>query len=402
VTIQRDDGTFYLGRQAIYDRSLEIFAYEILYRDGLENRAQLDPEGGDQASARVIADLFLELGIDAVTESRPAFVNLTRRLLFSDIEELFPAAHFYLEVLEDIHPDAELARRLAELRQAGYRVVLDDFRYSDAHELLLEQADIVKVDIMDHPDEASLDRDLARIRRPGLKLLAEKIEEPHQARICFDRDFDYFQGYILAEPDVLQGRRLAVPRRGLLELLARINDPDTSWREVVSLVQSELAIAYRVMRFIGAAETSLAEVGDLEEALAHLGRRRLRAWINLALLAEVAPTGDAQRRRALVRALMAEELGRQSGEAPPSLLYVAGLFSGLESQLGLTREEMLTGLPLRPELSAALLRGEGPIGRLLGAVLAYECGDLAALERGGFALKPLRDAWLLALERTRI
>ena len=38
----------------------------------------------DQASSQVIADSLLVFGIQALTQGRPAFINLTRNLLISE------------------------------------------------------------------------------------------------------------------------------------------------------------------------------------------------------------------------------------------------------------------------------------------------------------------------------
>ncbi|MEZ6196913.1 MAG: EAL domain-containing protein [Planctomycetota bacterium] len=394
--------TFYLGRQPIYDRQLEVRAYEILFRDGRRNRARVDPEGADQASARVIADTFVELGIEAVTDSRPAFVNLTRRLLFSDIEALFPPGNFYLEVLEDIEPDEALARRLSELKASGYRIVLDDFRYSPRHEPLVAIADIVKIDVMDFRDLEELDAELELIARPGLVLLAEKIESAELFEACLERGFELFQGFVLGRPVVLEGRRLPMPRRSLLQLLARVNESEADWHEIVALVQAEVGIAYRVMRFVSASlGAGSTKVADLGAALLRLGRARLTAWINLALLSELAPSNDDARRRAVVIARMTEAVARRLGEPDPRSFYTAGLFCGLEDVLGRPMAEILDGLRLGPEVEAALTRRAGRMGDVLLAVRAYEQGDLDRIASLGIALPDLREAWLDALAHAR-
>ena len=45
-----------VGRQPIFDRQMEIFGYELLYRDGTGNSAQIID--GDEATARVMVVRF--------------------------------------------------------------------------------------------------------------------------------------------------------------------------------------------------------------------------------------------------------------------------------------------------------------------------------------------------------
>jgi EAL and modified HD-GYP domain-containing signal transduction protein len=68
-------------------------------------------------------------------------------------------------------------------------------------------------------------------------------------------------------------------------------------------------------------------------------------------------------------------------------------------------EDILAELPLSPEVQAALLRHEGPKGRLLQAVLAYERGEfpeLPGIARSGASVAgAYRDAVAWADEATR-
>ena len=70
---------FFIARQPIFTRDMEVYAYELLFRDSRENA-----HGGiidDNAStARVIANAA-ELGLEKLTRGRPAFINLPQRFL---------------------------------------------------------------------------------------------------------------------------------------------------------------------------------------------------------------------------------------------------------------------------------------------------------------------------------
>ena len=51
--------TIFLGRQPIYDRELEVHAYELLYRSGQANHAG-GPVDGDYATSNVILNSLME------------------------------------------------------------------------------------------------------------------------------------------------------------------------------------------------------------------------------------------------------------------------------------------------------------------------------------------------------
>ena len=67
----------YVARQPIYNRSLDVVAYELLFRsDGI--REQMDHLDGDQATAQVVLNTFVEMGLNRVVGSKRAFINFTR------------------------------------------------------------------------------------------------------------------------------------------------------------------------------------------------------------------------------------------------------------------------------------------------------------------------------------
>jgi len=64
----------YVARQLIVDRALNVFGYELLFRNGLENSFHGD---NDEAS-RATLDRSLLMGLDVLCDGRRAFVNCTR------------------------------------------------------------------------------------------------------------------------------------------------------------------------------------------------------------------------------------------------------------------------------------------------------------------------------------
>ena len=135
-----------VGRQAIFDRQKEVFGYELLYRDGQLNSAQV--VDGDEATARVMVNTFLELGIDHIVGGTQAFINLTGNFFLSGHYEVLPTKNVVLEVLESIEPTPLILQALLQARQQGYQIALYDFVVRDSHRGLLEVADLVKVDIL--------------------------------------------------------------------------------------------------------------------------------------------------------------------------------------------------------------------------------------------------------------
>ena len=139
----------FVARQPIFDAKQNVFAYELLFRSGLENF--FDHDDIDQAASSVIADSFLLFGMDSLTGGKRAFLNSTRETLLKGYVAMLPRELAVVEILEGVEPDAEVIAACQELKKAGYMIALDDFVYTNKIKPLTDLADIIKVDFLATP-----------------------------------------------------------------------------------------------------------------------------------------------------------------------------------------------------------------------------------------------------------
>lgn len=188
----------FLARQPIVDRSLNLFAYELLFRSG--NMPEVVIDDDTKASNQVIQIAFAQNEISTIVGDYKAFINVDAQTLLSRSIESLPQDQVVIELLETIEVDDHILHRCRHLKQKGYRLALDDFvRYQESYEPLLEIVDIVKVDVL-QLDIQTLARLVKRLLSWPPKLLAEKVETPQGARTCFDMGFTLFQGFLFGRP----------------------------------------------------------------------------------------------------------------------------------------------------------------------------------------------------------
>ncbi|GIX48625.1 MAG: histidine kinase [Candidatus Tectimicrobiota bacterium] len=384
----------FVGRQPIYDRQLDVFAYELLFRSGEANQARF--VDGDLATSQVILNTFLEIGLDTIVGQKRAFINLTRGFLLQDCSHVFPAKRVVLEVLEDVHVDAELLAAVRRLAAAGYTIALDDFVYHERLRPLVELADIVKVDVL-ALDRETLREHVARLRPYGVRLLAEKVETQDDFAYCKDLGFDYFQGYFFCKPDVVRGQRRPANRLTLLQLLARLQDPEMEFGELEALVSRDVVLSYKLLRVVNAAFYGTRKVDSLHQALLLLGTRVIASWASMILLAGIDDKPHELMLTALVRAKMCELLALATAQANPATSFTVGLFSALDALLDAPMADILRSLPLTEEVARALLAHEGLLGQTLRCVLGYERGAWDDMPTLGLPPHRVRDAYLQAL-----
>lgn len=385
----------YVGRQPIYGRRLELYAYELLYRGGDVDFA--DFTEGDRATSQVLLNTFLEFGLERVVGGHLAFVNLTRGFIIGEYPLPVPRTQVVLEVLEDIEPDEEVIKGLKDLRRRGFKIALDDFVYREEFEPMLALADIVKVDVLGLDEEQIRGR--YELLKPfGTKLLAEKIETRPQYEVCHDIGFDYFQGYFLAKPNVLSGSSISASRLNLLRLLSEIQNPHCDFERVKEIVAQDVTLSYKLLRHINSALYGMPRrVESIKETVVYLG---LNAVKNLACLFLLSDSSDMPHDvivTAMLRAKMCELLAVASGVRDAQPFFTSGLFSILDAMTNSTMESVLLKLPLAEDLRTALLERSGPIGEILECTLAYERGEWSQVAYGNLTRSQIKRAFLEAV-----
>lgn len=385
----------YLARQPIYDRQLNVHAYELLYRSGEENSAQVFD--GDAATAQVLVNALIEIGLPDIIGSSHAFINLTRHHILEGLPAQLAQDRVVLEVLEDILPSAELIQALQALRAAGFRIALDDFIYSADKQTLMEVADIVKLDLPALPGSALTDQ-VKALRAFPVELLAEKVETPEQYEYCKALGFDYFQGYFFCRPHIITGRATPSNRLSILQLLATLQDPQLDFGELQTLIARDVSLSYRILRYINSAHFNIGrKIESIQQAVTLLGLKTIRTWVAILAMTSVDDKPHELILTALIRAHMCESLAAVAQESTEHA-FTVGLFSVLDAFLDKTLDDVLHSLPLSDDINLALLQHRGCLGELLRLVLDYEGGHWDAVTDSPLDAATLRDTYLQSIQ----
>jgi EAL and modified HD-GYP domain-containing signal transduction protein len=380
-----------VGRQPIYSSQLEVLAYELLFRNDEVNRALITD--GDRATAKVILNTFMEIGLDQIVGDRKAFINFTRGFIVGNHCLSLPKERVVLEVLEDVKPDEEVIAALNTLAENGYTIALDDFTYSKELEPFVRLANIIKIDLM-ASDRSVLKEHVRELRRFDVKLLAEKVETHEDFEYCKELGFDYYQGYFFCKPNTVVGQHSAVNRVATLRLLAKLQESNVQFDELERIISQDPTLSYKLLRYVNSAVYSLArKLESINEATVFVGMQRIRTWSSILMLASMEDKPRELIVTALVRARMSELLASALGHERPERLFTVGLFSVLDAMFDRPMEEILKSIPLAEEIAHALLTQEGPVGDILRWVLAYEAGNWDQLDCTLDA-RTLRNAYL--------
>jgi c-di-GMP phosphodiesterase len=367
-----------LARQPILDVRDAIVGHELLFRsrEGAETAEVVDDT---RATAQVLVATFTDLGLETVTGAVPAWVNVGRDFLLEVDPLPLPPGRVVLELLEHAEPDDVLVERLGELRRAGFQIALDDFQWRPELEALVRLATYVKLDVR----ALGIDRlgeQVAALEPFGPRLVAEKVETVQERDACAALGCTLFQGWYFCRPHVVSGVQIPSGSANRLRTVAGLQNAD--FEAVVKTILHDPGLSVRLLRYANSAAIgSRRQVSSVREAIVLLGARAVRGWALLIVLSELAPARPATLAQAVLRGRLCETLALEAGERDLDACFAIGLLSSLDALTDVSLAEALADLPLTDEVNGALLRHEGPKGRILSEVLDLEDGSSAKESR---------------------
>lgn len=360
----------HVGRQPIFDRALEVYGYELLFRGSdAQTSASM---AGDLATTRVIVNTFAEFGLERLVNGRPAFVNVTRGFVTGLLPIPLPPDAVVLELLENIPAEPDVLEGLQRLRSEGFVLALDDYAGEPERRELLQFCSYVKIDLERVPAE-QLPALVASCGPYAAELVAERVESTADMERCLELGFHYFQGYHLLRPEVVTASAISPSQLACFQLLAQLNSPDISISDLEETLRTDIALNYRLLRAVNAAYSGATRrISSIRDALVLIGLARLRSWLLLLAITGAEQVNEEVLSAALTRARTCELLATSVPGASAESAFVVGLLSSLDDVLGVPMDELLTRLPLSDEIEHALLQHAGPLGGVLRAVQAYE------------------------------
>ncbi|MEO8482720.1 MAG: HDOD domain-containing protein [Acidobacteriota bacterium] len=370
-------GKVFVSRQPVLDRSGRVFGYDLRHQHA-DRGPRLDRRSADQATAEILTDALLAIGLDVLTNGRRAFVRVSQRFLLEGVPSTLQSDRVILELGGEIDAlNTDVIRACEQLRGAGYALALDHDA-STRLSPLLPMASFVRVDF----SRLSAAADRLRLFPAGLPAhvagIAAQVENGEHLAQAIAEGFTYFHGFYFGRPVIKSGSSVPPHQVAQLRLLAALNDPELSAAKLEELVKPDPAMCYRILRAVNSAGASTqATVQSIGEALVLLGRDTIRRWASLWTLASIGQDAHTELLAiACVRARTCELVaGAVGGSDAGAAGFLTGMCSLLDSILGQPMSTVVDLLPLPPEVKQALLGQDNLQRHVFDAVFAYEWGE---------------------------
>ncbi len=375
-----------IARQAILDASRAVIGYELF------DRSMQSSEHSAASDAQLLFNALIAADNESTAGKKTLFVNCTHDSLSGGHLDLVAPERMVLEIpplpISQVDHIQTRLPTLLELQRRGFRLAFDYTVLTQPYQSWLPLASFIKFDLSVLKLETVTSYvKLAQTQTPA-RLIAEKVETQAQYEHVAQAGVSLFQGYWFAKPEVLEDQPLRPGQATILQLIDMVRK-QASTNEIEEVLKRDPTLSFTLLRFINSAGFGMrTEVTSFKHAVMLLGLKRLFKWA--ALLMTTSATGDtpsAVGSTAVVRGRLMELLASEIMPADEcDNAFVVGVFSLLDTLLGMPMETALATLTLPDSVTQALLHRTGPLAPLLELTLACETGDDAAFARSATTL----------------
>ncbi len=367
----------YLARQPIYDAMRRLSAYELLYRESEKNHFSGNIDE-NKATEFLVSDAITVFGLKSITNGNRAFINFTRQLLLNGFALMLSPDEVVVEILENVAIDEDVIMQVAELKDRGYTIALDDYTGDPQFDDIMRYVDIIKVDFAAN-DRAKLVEFSERFGKSKQKLLAEKIETEEEFLFAVQNGYELFQGYYFSKPNMVKGTSVKVDASGYTTIIMELSRMEPDFNTMAKAIRINPGLTYKLLQYINTLKFMQRQpVTSIQMALITMGLNEVRRWILLIMAREFALEGrDELIKTAFIRGVFAEKLARRVDEMQPRAheAFLMGSFSMMDSITGAMMSDLLGDIPIADDVKEALLGEQNNFRQLLDFVSNYENGN---------------------------
>ena len=357
---------FYAARQPILDVNKKLYAYELLFRDSIDN---VFPDiDGDEATSKMIEASKFNMEISDFTGSKPAFINFTLETLIQGYPEMLTNEEVVVEILETIKPGKKLLTLCKDLHSKGYIIALDDYEHQSVWLHFYPFIKIIKIDIQQSTPE-EVNQVIEAVKDyPHIELLAEKVETYQEYDQALQLGFKYFQGFFFAKPEMVKTKSLSPSQIAMAELLYETSKSELDLSSITSVFERDVSLSYKLLRYANSAMFRRhSEVSTIKQALVILGLTELKRFIGLMFAITANPDKPSELIKvAMTRAKFCELVAKDMrSQFDDSIAFLTGLLSMIDAILDEKLEVVLGKLPLTHDIKDPLLTRKGTMAAVI-------------------------------------
>ncbi|HEX5670710.1 MAG TPA: EAL domain-containing protein, partial [Sulfuricurvum sp.] len=350
----------YLAKQKIFNHKGDLFAYELLFRDHAHGIKEFPTN--IRATSQVLLNTLTNINTDELLgKGGIAFINLDEHAFTSGIIDILDKERFILEILETIDLNEQVINKIKQYHKRGFKIAIDDFDCSTEMIIkftpILKYIHIMKMDVL-AAEQENLKNVMAKIKKLGIKVLAEKVETKVEHNIYLSMGFDFYQGYYLHKPEVIEMDRYKDATYIIIINLIKLIKDDGHTTQIESYIKQRADLSYKLIKFINNQAGFTTRVESITQIITLLGRDKLLRWLLLYLYAEVSnnPISESIMSIATKRAERMEEEAHHSDK---DKAYLTGMFSMLGALFETDIKTVVKGLNMHKDITDLIVHKRG-------------------------------------------
>lgn len=350
----------FMARQKIFNTTGRVYAYELLFRDhahGIKNFPT-----NLKATSHVIINSLTNISTnELIGRDGIGFINIDENILTSDILDVLDKDKFVLELLETIDLNEKVVSKIKQYHSRGFKIAIDDFDCSGEMIKkflpLFKYIHFIKIDVLISEPE-NLKNVVAKLKKIGIKLLAEKIETKEAHLEYIKMGFDFFQGYYLDKPEVLEINRYKESTQMVILQLIKIIKQDGQTAAIEAYIKQQPELSYKLLKFLNNQTIVSVKVESVTQIITLLGRDKLLRWLLVYIYSEISNNPASQ----LILKIATRRAERMESDASPldkDRAYLAGMFSLLDAIFETDIKDLMKYINLDKDITSLVVERKG-------------------------------------------
>lgn len=363
----------YVSRQQVREINRKLFANDIFYSG----------EETDKNTFEIlVSNIIQRYNPEDALENVPTILevkedNITRNVL--DKLYLLNKDSVYVQFNNRVLADKEKVDIIRELKESGYKIVIEINEEDTIFTLAKVLADIVKFDIQ-HIPPALNDKN----NRFQCKTLAYNVDTDADYVLAEASGITLYEGTYISSATEVAVNTKSHSNVNFIEIIALINDNKSDIDSISKTISRDSLMSAQVIRLANSAYFgSRNRIASIKDAVIRVGLSNLKRWIFLLQFNKNNNVSEELLQTSYQRAVFCERIAKESkkmkldsGDA-----YLIGLFSTLEVLTGRPIDKELYSMNLHEEVEEAIIYRDGEGGQLLNLVVAYEEANWKRVER---------------------
>ena len=363
-----------LVRQAIYNRNMDVYAYDMMFEN-----PKLNGEFDRKIEEKRIAFIcnYGTLGLHKFTNNKKAVINFTELSLFEDIPDLLGRENIIVEISQKLEFNKKVMKAISDLKEKGFTIA---FKWSNNNDIPVKLCNIVDIVVINFGNIENIGLIYSTFYRS--KILITEIDNEDRYNLVKEKNIDYFVGEYFSKSTVINKKDISVRNSNRFNLIIQLLNDDINIDNIENIIKSDLSISYKLVRYLNSSTFGfMQQINSIRQAIILLGKDELRKWLTLIIVSDMQPKDQEEvTNNIIIRGRFCELVAENIIPSKKSMAFMTGIFSELNKLMDMNMEEVVADMQVDREVKWALLGKEGILKDILELVIYYEKMDVKKVE----------------------